>query len=121
MYDGEPDVNDLKHPEKTFVNKLIDKTIAVMNVVALDRETVRHVERIVILRISTKHINLWNRQLELKRMEMCHLAWLMGFDLVKKEIEMEKSLERWAKRTTNHFTKKMKRMLYEEIDNMVWS
>ena len=42
-------------------------------------------------------------------------------DEVKTEIEMEKCLERWAKRTTNHFTKKTKRMLYEEIDNMVWS
>ena len=38
-----------------------------------------------------------------------------------KEIQKEKSLERWAKRCTRHFTKKMKRMLYEEIDNMVWS
>ena len=42
-------------------------------------------------------------------------------DEVKKEIEKETSLERWARRCTNHFTKKMKRMLHEEIDNMVWS
>ena len=40
---------------------------------------------------------------------------------VKKEIEKEKSLERWAKRCTHHFPKKVKRMLFEEIDNMVWS
>ena len=119
VYGGEPDVNDLKHPEKTFVNKLIEKTIAVMNEEVLDqKKTVRHVERIVILGISTKHINLWIRQLELKRMETCHLAGLMGFDLVKNEIEMEKCLERRAKRTTNHFTKKTKRMLCQEIDIM---
>ena len=40
---------------------------------------------------------------------------------VKKEIEAEKNLEKWAKRATNNFTKKTKRMLFEEIDNMVWS
>ena len=45
----------------------------------------------------------------------------MGFDEVKKEIENEKSLERWAKRCSHNFTKKVKRMLFEEIDNMVWS
>ena len=45
----------------------------------------------------------------------------MGLDAVKKEIEAEKSLEKWAKRCTNHFTRKAKRMMFEEIDNMVWS
>ena len=30
------------------------------------------------------------------------------------------SLEVWAKRCSNHFTKKVK-MLHEEIDNMIWS
>ena len=42
-------------------------------------------------------------------------------DEAKKEIEKEKSLERWARRCTHHFTKKMKRMLFDQIDNMVWS
>ena len=45
----------------------------------------------------------------------------MGFDVLKKEVETEKSLERWARRCSNHFTKKMKRMLYQEIDNVVWN
>ena len=45
----------------------------------------------------------------------------MKLDEIRKEIEKEKSLERWAKRCTHHFTKKVKRRLFEEIDNMVWS
>ena len=44
----------------------------------------------------------------------------MKLEEVKNEVE-KKSLERWAKRATNHFTKKVKRMLFEEIDNTVWS
>ena len=92
-----------------------------MKVEALDEETIRMVERIVVLRISTKHINLWMRQLEMKRREMTELAGLMELERVKKEIEHEKNLEAWARRCTNHFTKKMKRMLFEEIDDIVWS
>ena len=46
---------------------------------------------------------------------------LMEFKEVKKEAETEKSLERWARRCSNFFTKKVKRMLFEEIDNVVWS
>ena len=38
----------------------------------------------------------------------------------KKEIENEKHLEAWARRCTNHFRKKVRRMLFEEIDNPVW-
>ena len=45
----------------------------------------------------------------------------MGFDAIKKEIETEKSLEALAKRCTNSFTKKVKRALFEEVDNVVWS
>ena len=37
-----------------------------------------------------------------------------------KEIEKEKHLEAWARRCTNHFPKKVRRMLFEEIDNMIW-
>ena len=44
----------------------------------------------------------------------------MGLEGVKNEIVMEKALERWAKRCTHHFTKKVKRKLFEWIDNMVW-
>ena len=100
-----------------FVEKLKTK----MKVEALDEETIRMVGRIVVLRISTKHINLWMRQLEMKRHEMIELAGLMELEEIKKEIGEEKNLDRWAKRCTTHFTKKVKRMLYEETDNMIWS
>ena len=85
----------------------------------LDEETTRMMKRMVVLRIATKHINLWMRQLEMKRKEMSELAVLMKLDEIKEEIEREKNLEVWAKRCSNHFTKKVKRMLYEEIDNKV--
>ena len=74
------------------------------NVDILDEETTR-MTRMVVIRISTKHINLWMRQLDMKRVEICKLAELMGCEDVKEEIQKEKSLERWAKRTNNHFTK----------------
>ena len=111
----------MKPGEKAFMNKLGEKVMTMMNLEALDKETIRDVERVIIVRVSTKHINLWTRQLEMKRKEIGELAGLMGFDEVKKEIAVEKNLEKWAKRCTNHFTRKVKRMLFEEIDNMAWS
>ena len=102
---------------KTVLEKVNEK----MNVEVLDTETAGMVERLVVLRISTKHINLWMRQLEMKRKERQEQAGLMGLENVKSEIEKEKNMERWAKRCTTHFTKKTKRMLYEEIDNFIWS
>ena len=121
LRDKEEEKNDLKTGEHKFMTDMKEKMKATMNEEALDQEIIRDAERMVILRVSTKHINLWIRQLEMKRTEMCNLAGLLMLDGVKKEIEKEKSLERWARRCTNHFTKKMKRMLHEEIDNMVWS
>ena len=100
---------------KTVLEKMKDS----MNVEVLDNETTSVAKRLVVVRISTKHINLWMRQLEMKRKEMVELAGLMGFDDIKEDNQKEKSLERWAKRCTRHFTKKWKRMLYEEIDK--WS
>ena len=38
---------------------------------------------------------------------------------VGKEIRDEKDLERWARRCSNFFPKKAKRLLFEEIDNVV--
>ena len=92
-----------------------------MMVEELDHETSRMTESLAVLRIATKHINLWIRQLEMKRKEMAELAGLMKLEEVKKEIVNEKSLEKWAKRCSHHFTKMVKRMMFEEIDNMVWS
>ena len=77
--------------------------------------------KIAILRMTTKHVNLWMRQLEMKRRDVSDLAWLMGFDEIRREIETEKNIESWAKRCSHYFTKKVRRMLYEEIDNMTWS
>ena len=79
------------------------------------------VERVIVLRLSTKHINLWMRQLEMKRREIGELAALLRFDVVKTEIDKERNLEAWAKRSTHYFTKKVKRLLFEETDNTVWS
>ena len=100
---------------------LLEKTMKTMNGEELEEEPTRMVERMVVLRVATKHINLWTRQLEMKRREVSELAGLMKLEEVKNEVEREKSLERWAKRATNHFTKKAKRMLFEKIDNMAWS
>ena len=77
----------------------------------LDEETTRMVKRVVVIRISTKHINLWMRQLELKRKEICELADLMKFEDIKKEVETEKSLECWARRCTRNLTKKIENVV----------
>ena len=77
--------------------------------------------RLVVPRDSTKYTNMWIRQLEMKRNEMSELAGMMAFDVIKNEIETERKLARYARMCPNHFTKKAKRMLYEEIDNIVWS
>ena len=125
MSDGvvcdEGEKNDSRTVERKFMNEVMRKTMAMMNVEASDQETIRDVEMMMVLRVSTKHINLWICQLEMKRVEMCQLAGLLKIDEVNKEIEREKSLEQWARRCNNHFTKKTKRMLFEEIDNIVWS
>ena len=118
---GDYERTNRENERTAFVMTLLKKTAEAMNVADLDEETNRMVERIVVLRVATKHINLWKRQLEMKRKEICELAGLMELEDVKNEIRKEKNLERWANRSTNHFTKKMKRLLYEEIDNMVWS
>ena len=104
-----------------FLKTAFEKMKRLLNSDEGDEETTMMVERLAILRISTKHVNIWIRQLEMKRKEMSELAGLMKLEEIKKEIVKEKSLERWARRCTNHFTKKVKRVLFEETDNMVWS
>ena len=119
--DGEREANENQSEGGKFMLPLLKRMKEVMRVEKVDEETARNVERIAIIRISTKHINLWMRQLDMERKEICELAGLMELEVVKKEIEEEESIERWAKRCTNHFTKKLRRLLYEEIDNIVWS
>ena len=112
---------DEQNARSEFLEMLAKKAMTTMNVEGIDEETTRMVERVVILRVATKHINIRIRQLEMKRREMCELAGLMKLDQVRGEIERERSLERRAKKCTRHFTKKVKRVLFEEIDNMVCS
>ena len=58
----------------------------------LDEETTGMIEKLVVLRVATMHINLWIRQLEMKRREVCELAELFGFEGVKKEVEKRNPL-----------------------------
>ena len=104
-----------------FMKTVFEEVAEAMNVETLNEETTRMVERIIVLRISTKHINLWMRQLEMKRREIGELAGLIGIDRVKTDVEKEKNLEAWGKRCTNFFNKKTKRLLFQEKDNMVWN
>ena len=57
-----------------------EKLKKLMNVESLNEETTRMSKRMVVLRIATKHINLWMRQLEMKRKEMSELAVLMKLE-----------------------------------------
>ena len=109
-----------QNERSSFLERLVDKLTRMLNVEDLDEEAIRMVERMTVLRISTKHINLWSRQLEMKRQDVSELAGMMNLGDVSKEIRDEKDLERWARRCSNFFPKKAKRLLFEEIDNMVW-
>ena len=62
-----------------------------MNVEEPDEETTRMVERVVGMRVGTKHINMWILQLVMKTNEMIKLAWLMKLEGVKNEVEKERS------------------------------
>ena len=115
------EMKDATNERTSIVTELLERMKEMMRVESIDEETTKMIERLVVLRVSTKHINLWIRLLEIKRREMCELAGMIAVEEIKKEIETERNQERWAKRCTNHFTKKVKRMLYEEIDNIVWS
>ena len=86
---GEKDVEDTTSERPQFMLRLLMRTNEMMNEDKLDEETTRMVERIVVLRLSTKHVNLWIRQLEIKMDEMRELAGLMKFEEVKKEIARE--------------------------------
>ena len=106
------EVKDVTTERIAIVAVLLEKMMELMGVDSLDEETTRMVERIVVIRLSTKHINLWMRQLDTKRREMSELAGLMKLETIKQETQKEKSLERWAKRCTHHFTKKVKMVLF---------
>ena len=76
----ESEVKDATIERNPTVTVLLEKMKETMNLNSLDEETTRMVERLVVLRISTKHVNLWMRQLEMKRNEKCMLAGLLNLD-----------------------------------------
>ena len=53
--------------ESVFLKAVFDEVKKTLNIDELDVETIRMTERLAVLRIATKHINLWIRQLEMKR------------------------------------------------------
>ena len=53
-----------------FLETMIEKMMKVRNEEDLDEETTGMIEKLVVLRVATKHINLWIRQLEMKRREV---------------------------------------------------
>ena len=59
--------NEVEKKGVKCVEVPLQKVKEMTNVEVLDDETIRMVERVVVLRVSTKHINLWMRQLEMKR------------------------------------------------------
>ena len=83
-------------------------------------KTIKNFERMAVLRFSAIHVNMWTRQLETKRNEIRELTELLRVDEIKKEIEKE-SLVKWGNKANNILARKTKRMIYEEIDNMVWN
>ena len=66
-----------------IVTVLLERMEETMRVESLDEETTVMTKRLVVIRVSTKHINLWMRQLEMKRKEIYELAWLMGLETIK--------------------------------------
>ena len=110
MREENPHVENLVKDTTThgtpFMKTVLEEVAEAINVDVVDEEAMMMVERIIVLRISTKHINLWMRQLEMKRREIGELAGLIGFDGVKTEVEKEKNLEAWGKRCTHYFTRR---------------
>ena len=73
--------NPRKQIERSpLLEVLFKRVMTALKVEEIDEETARMVESVIVLRISTKHINLWMRQLEMKRGEIIELARLMGLD-----------------------------------------
>ena len=80
-------MKDAASERSSFMRKLLEKTKEIMRVDVLNKETTMKVERMVVLRLSTKHINLWTRKLETKRNEIRELPEALRVDEIKKEIE----------------------------------
>ena len=64
----------VKQSERSsFLGMIAKKVMTALNS-DIDEETARMTERMVVLRIATKHINLWVRQLKMKRKQIGELA-----------------------------------------------
>ena len=50
-----------------FMKTVKEKVAEMMKIEEVDEEATRTIARIIVLRVSTKHNNLWTRQLELKK------------------------------------------------------
>ena len=77
---------DAKSKGPLFASNLLEKLKTDMNLDVLDDETTKMVQILVILKLSTKNINLWARQLEMKRKEKRELDGLMKFESIMREI-----------------------------------
>ena len=56
----------LKSKRSLFLRLFLERVVRLLNVDDLEEETSRMVERIVVLRVATKHINQGVFQLEMK-------------------------------------------------------
>ena len=52
------------------MRRLKERLAEMIKVEELDEERTTMFQRLAVLRIATKHINLWSRQLEMKRKEI---------------------------------------------------
>ena len=105
-------MNCVKTSENACTKILNEKIMAMTKADELDDETIKNVERMVVLRISTKHINLWVRQLKMKRHEMSELAGLIGLDEIKRDCIREVSRK---------MGQEMHQLLHKECEeNDIW-
>ena len=72
------EVEGVTNERTSIVTELLERMKEMMRVESLDEETTKMIERLVVLRVSTKHINIWIRQLEIKRREICELAGMIA-------------------------------------------
>ena len=63
---GEKEIQDSTDEGTLFVKKILEKTREMKKVDCLDEEIARMAEKNILITLH-KHINLWRRQLEMKR------------------------------------------------------
>ena len=93
-------MKDAASERSSFVKSVLEKIRRIMKVDVLNKETTMTVERMVVLRLSTKHINLWTRQLETKRNEIRELTELLKVYEIKEEIKKKGTLRNGVRKQT---------------------